>query len=93
MDPIHALSPLDGRYGKTIAPLRPFFSEAAYIRYRIIVEIAWLKALSNHLPELPPFSAAATAHLDSIVANFTDAHAARCKELESVTNHDVKAIE
>ena len=93
MDPINSLTPLDGRYSKTIAPLRPFFSESAYIRYRIVVEIAWLKALSSNLPQLPPFSPSATAFLDSIAANFTDAHAARCKELEAVTNHDVKAIE
>jgi adenylosuccinate lyase len=93
MDPINALTPLDGRYGKTIAPLCPFFSESAYIRHRIIVEVAWLKALSSHLPQLPPFSPSAIAHMDSIAANFTVAHAARCKELEAVTNHDVKAIE
>ena len=93
MDPINALTPLDGRYSKTIAPLRPFFSESAYIRYRIIVEVAWLKALSSHLPQLPPFSPSAVAFLDSISANFTDEHATRCKELEAVTNHDVKAIE
>jgi len=93
MDPINALCPLDGRYSKTIAPLRAFFSESAYIRYRIVVEIAWLKALSAALPQLPPFSPAAIAHLDSIPANFTDAHAARVKELEATTNHDVKAIE
>jgi adenylosuccinate lyase len=93
MDSINALTPLDGRYCKTIAPLRPFFSESAYIRYRIIVEVAWLKAMSLHLPQLPPFSPSAADFLDSISSNFTDEHAARCKELESVTNHDVKAIE
>jgi adenylosuccinate lyase len=93
MDPMNALSPLDGRYCRTIAPLRAFFSEAAYIRHRIIVEVAWLKALSCNLPQLPPFSPSAAARLDSIAAHFSDSQAMRCKELESVTNHDVKAIE
>jgi adenylosuccinate lyase len=93
--PLGALSPLDGRYHKQLAPLTAYCSEAALIRYRVRVEIEWLIALAQEpaVAEVRPFSAAAVAELRQAVADFTEAEAARVKEIESRTNHDVKAIE
>ncbi|MFN3716273.1 MAG: adenylosuccinate lyase [Thiobacillus sp.] len=90
-----ALSPLDGRYGSKTAGLRNFFSEYALIRYRVIVEIEWLKALAAEpaLAEVPAFSADAIAVLDGIADHFSVADAERVKSIEATTNHDVKAVE
>ena len=91
---LNALSPLDGRYAAQVAPLRGLMSEAAFMRHRVTVEVAWLIALSDAgLPELPPFSADARQRLRSLVDGFGDAEAARIKDIERVTNHDVKAVE
>ncbi|MEK7437828.1 MAG: adenylosuccinate lyase [Pseudomonadota bacterium] len=93
--PLSALSPLDGRYHKQLAPLSAYCSEAALIRYRVRVEIEWLIALAQHpgLAEIRAFSAAAVAELRQAAAGFGEADAARVKEIEARTNHDVKAIE
>jgi adenylosuccinate lyase len=90
-----ALSPLDGRYGRKIASLRRYFSEFGLIKHRVWVEVEWLKALAAHpdIAEVPAFSAAAIAFLDAIVENFSEDDAARVKEIEATTNHDVKAVE
>lgn len=90
-----AISPLDGRYAKRTAPLRPLASEFGLIRYRIQVEVAWLSALAarSEIPEVPPFSAQALATLQRIVAEFGEPEALRVKEIEATTNHDVKAVE
>ena len=90
-----ALSPLDGRYAAKIEPLRRYFSELGLIRYRMLVEVEWLKALAAEpkIREVPRFSKATIKKLDAVVANFSDADGARVKKIESVTNHDVKAIE
>ncbi|MFP5409090.1 MAG: adenylosuccinate lyase [Gammaproteobacteria bacterium] len=90
-----ALSPLDGRYGSKTAPLRDFFSEYALIKYRVIVEIEWLKALAAEpaIAEVPAFSAEAIALLDDIADHFSVADAERVKAIEATTNHDVKAVE
>jgi len=90
-----ALSPLDGRYGSKTAPLRDFFSEYALIKYRVIVEIEWLKALAAEpaIAEVPAFSAEAIALLDGIADHFSVADAERVKTIEATTNHDVKAVE
>lgn len=90
-----ALSPLDGRYHKQVNALRDCFSEFALIKYRVKVEIEWLKALAAEpaILEVPAFSAATIAELDEVVAHFSEAHAAEVKAIESRTNHDVKAIE
>lgn len=90
-----ALSPLDGRYGSKVADLRPIFSEFGLIRYRVLVEIRWLQALSQEaaIPEVPPFDATAESFLESIVSEFSEKDAARVKAIEAVTNHDVKAVE
>ena len=90
-----ALSPLDGRYGSKTAALRDFFSEYALIKYRVIVEIEWLKALAAEpgIAEVPAFSAGAIALLDGIADHFSVADAERVKAIEATTNHDVKAVE
>ncbi|TWI61510.1 adenylosuccinate lyase [Pseudoduganella lurida] len=91
---LSALSPLDGRYATKTDKLRPILSEAGFMHHRVKVEIAWLQALSQAgFAEIAPFPASATALLDGLAANFTEADAARIKEIEAVTNHDVKAVE
>lgn len=91
---LNALSPIDGRYASRADALRPFLSEAAYMAHRVEVEVAWLKALADAgLPELPSFDAEAIAVLDGLVSDFTEDCAVRIKEIEKVTNHDVKAVE
>ncbi len=93
--PLSALSPLDGRYHKQLAALTVYCSEAALIRYRVHIEIEWLIALAQDpgMAELKPFSAAAISELRQAAATFTEADAARIKEIEARTNHDVKSIE
>ncbi|PQO94344.1 adenylosuccinate lyase [Massilia phosphatilytica] len=91
---LSALSPLDGRYAAKTDKLRPILSEAGFMHHRVKVEIAWLQALSQAgFAELKPFSADASALLDKLAADFSEADAARIKEIEAVTNHDVKAVE
>lgn len=91
---LNALSPLDGRYGRQCAPLRALLSEAGFMAHRVEVEIAWLLALADAgLPELSSFSDSARERLTSLVSDFSETDAARIKEIEAVTNHDVKAVE
>jgi adenylosuccinate lyase len=91
---LSALSPLDGRYAAKTDKLRPILSEAGFMHHRVKVEIAWLQALSEAgLAEIKPFSAKGTALLNKIADEFVEADAARIKEIEAVTNHDVKAVE
>ncbi len=89
------LSPVDGRYADKVDSLRPLLSEYGLIRFRVLVEIRWLQALSLEpaIIEVPPFSAEANAKLESLVSAFSLADAERVKEIEKTTNHDVKAIE
>jgi len=89
-----ALSPLDGRYGASTAALRDVFSEFAFMRARVRVEVEWLLALSGlGLAELPAQPPEAAATLRALVTDFTLADCAEIKETERVTNHDVKAVE
>jgi adenylosuccinate lyase len=90
-----ALSPLDGRYSAKVSALRPYFSEFALIRYRVQLEIEWLKALShdNDIMEAQALSPASVTQLDSIAANFNEGDAEEVKLIEARTNHDVKAVE
>ncbi len=90
-----AISPVDGRYGSKTASLRGIFSEYGLTKYRVQVEINWLKLLSScpEIEEVPPFSETALALLDSIKDNFNEADALRIKAIEATTNHDVKAVE
>ena len=95
LSPLTALSPLDGRYAAKVAPLRSLFSEYALIRFRVLVEIEWLKALAAErgIGEVPAFSAKTIGELDKLAAGFSEEDGARVKAIESQTNHDVKAIE
>ncbi len=90
-----ALSPLDGRYAGKVDALRPVFSEYGLIRARVKVEIEWLIALAAEpaVVELPAFSDAAIARLRDFADGLSLADAARVKEIERTTNHDVKAVE
>ena len=90
-----ALSPLDGRYRRSGARLAPYFSEFGLIRYRVKVEIEWLKALAAEpaLAEVPAFSATTLIELDALAANFSVVDAEWVKNIEKTTNHDVKAVE
>ena len=95
LSPLTALSPLDGRYARATEALRPWFSELALIRHRVLVEVEWLIALGEEagIPEVAPFAAAAAAKLRALAERFTDADGERVKAIERTTNHDVKAIE
>jgi adenylosuccinate lyase len=92
---ITALSPLDGRYKSKVEELIPYFSEYALIKHRLIVEVAWLLALSAEagIKELPPFSDSQLKILEKIIKNFDEKEAKRVKAIEKKTNHDVKAVE
>jgi adenylosuccinate lyase len=92
---LSALSPLDGRYHGKVDALRNYFSEYGLIRFRVLIEIEWLKALAAHpdIAEVGPFSASTIAALDELNANFCEADALAIKKIEATTNHDVKAIE
>jgi adenylosuccinate lyase len=92
---LNALSPLDGRYHSGTASLSPYFSESALMRYRVRVELEWLKALAAtpQIPEIGPFSASTVELLDRAVRDFSEQDAQAVKALEATTNHDVKAIE
>lgn len=93
--PLTAISPVDGRYATQVEPLRLMMSEYGLIKARLAVEVRWLQTLSSHadIPEVPEFSTAANAYLDNLIKNFNEQAAARVKEIEATTNHDVKAIE
>ena len=95
MSPLTALSPLDGRYHKSLEPLRAYFSELGLIRYRVHVEIEWLLALAadRGIAEVGPFAPESIAQLRALSTNFSETDGARVKEIEARTNHDVKAIE
>lgn len=89
-----ALSPLDGRYAARLAALRPLLSEFGLMHRRVQVETEWLIALSDAgLPEFPPLSEASRGLLRGLVLRFCEADARAIKDIESRTNHDVKAVE
>ncbi len=89
-----AISPVDGRYRNKAENLAAYFSEYALIKYRVRVEIEYFIALSEFLPQLSELNVAEVkAGLRKIYREFTEEDASRVKEIESVTNHDVKAVE
>ncbi|MBC6698205.1 adenylosuccinate lyase [Hymenobacter sp. BT190] len=89
-----AVSPLDGRYRRTTAPLAPYFSELALIRYRVLVEVEYFIALCElPLPQLQDVDAALFPELRGLYASFSLADADAVKSYEQTTNHDVKAVE
>lgn len=94
ISPLTAVSPIDGRYHSKTQQLSQYFSEFALIRYRAKVEIEYFIALCNiPLPQLKGIDPACFATLRGIYENFTEADAQRIKDIEAITNHDVKAVE
>ena len=94
LDALTAVSPIDGRYRSKTECLADYFSEYALIRYRVRVEIEYFITLCElPLPQLKSFNSALFEQLRDIYRNFDEAAAARVKEIESITNHDVKAVE
>jgi adenylosuccinate lyase len=93
--PLTALSPLDGRYRDKVTKLSGFFSEFGLIRYRIWVEIEWLKALAaaEELEDIGSLSPSTVAQLDTLAEQFSVEDGEAVKTIEARTNHDVKAIE
>lgn len=93
--PLTNISPVDGRYANKTENLQSIASEYGLIKYRVIVEIAWLKQLAERpdISELPFLSDQASKFLDEIIINFSPAEAQRVKDIEATTNHDVKAVE
>jgi adenylosuccinate lyase len=91
---LESISPIDGRYAGQTKELSKYFSEFALIRYRVFVEIQYFIALTNHpLPQLAGFEEDKIEALDRIFESFSLADAERIKDIEKVTNHDVKAVE
>lgn len=90
-----AISPIDGRYRARTELLSDYFSEYALIRYRVLVEVRWLQQLAAHpgVPEAASLTASARARLERLVSEFTVSDAERVKDIERITNHDVKAVE
>ena len=94
LDALTAVSPIDGRYRSKTESLADYFSEYALIRYRVRVEIEYFITLCElPLPQLESFNSTLFEQLRDIYRNFDEASAARVKEIESITNHDVKAVE
>ena len=94
LDILTAVSPIDGRYRAKAEPLAPYFSEYALMKYRVRVEIEYFITLCElPLPQLADFPHELFETLRDIYRNFSEDDAARVKDIESITNHDVKAIE
>ena len=95
LEELTAISPVDGRYGRKTADLRPLFSEYGLIRHRVLVEVRWLQHLAARaeIPEVPALSAHASHVLNDLVESFSVEDAHRVKNIERTTNHDVKAVE
>lgn len=95
LNSLTAVSPIDGRYGNKTDSLRPIFSEYGLIRHRVLVEVRWLQHLAANpgISEVSAFSEHAQNLLNDIVEKFSEEDAQRVKNIESTTNHDVKAVE
>ena len=94
LNELSAISPIDGRYHKQTQSLSTYFSEYALIRYRVFVEIQYFIALCQHpLPQLSHFDPERFDDLNAIFENFSEQDSLRIKEIERITNHDVKAVE
>lgn len=91
---LQAISPIDGRYRSKVENLSNYFSEFALIRYRVLVEIEYFIALSESgITQLTPFPTETLEALKNIYRSFTEEHAQQIKDIEKITNHDVKAVE
>ena len=94
LNALSAISPIDGRYSKKTESLKQYFSEAALIKYRVLVEVEYFISLCNFpLPQLQNFPIKKYELLRNLYANFTNEDAQKIKDIEGVTNHDVKAVE
>jgi len=94
LNALTAISPVDGRYGSKVENLWKYFSEFALIKYRVLVEIEYFVALCGiPLPQLAGIGKDQTEKLREIHKNFTIENAQRIKDIENITNHDVKAVE
>lgn len=94
LTPLTAISPVDGRYREKIGALAKYFSEYALIRYRILVEVEYFIALASlGIPALKTFDHNIVEDLRALYKHFSEADAQRIKEIEKITNHDVKAVE
>ena len=94
LDELTAISPIDGRYRNKTVALADYFSEYALIRYRVRVEIEYFISLCElPLPQLADFNKSLFARLRDIYMQFSEADAQRVKDIEKITNHDVKAVE
>jgi len=95
LNELSAISPIDGRYRSKTSQLDTIFSEFGLIKYRTIIEVEWLKAMSQNsdIIEVPKFSESAVSHLNDLIKDFSVENAQRVKEIENTTNHDVKAVE
>jgi adenylosuccinate lyase len=91
--PLTAISPIDGRYSSTTRALATYFSEYALIHHRVRVEVEYFIALTTLLPELSEFPSGAIPALRKLYTAFNEEAALKVKEVEKITNHDVKAIE
>ena len=93
--PLRAVTPIDGRYAALTAPLGDYLSEYALIRFRVLVEVEWLIALSRAtaIGEVRAFTHEEHERLLGLFSGFSEADAVRIKEIERTTNHDVKAVE
>ena len=93
--PLLNISPLDGRYAKQIDSLRNHLSEFGLIKTRVEVEIHWLISLGSNpkIKEVKKFNASAQKKLLSVIDKFSEKDATEIKQIESITNHDVKAVE
>ncbi|MFB0904154.1 MAG: adenylosuccinate lyase [Nonlabens sp.] len=91
---LQAISPIDGRYRSKVEPLAHYFSESALIRYRVLVEVEYFIALSESgIQQLRPLLEQTQEKLRDLYRKFNDEHAQAIKDIEKVTNHDVKAVE
>lgn len=94
LTPLSAISPIDGRYRNTTAKLADYFSEYALIKYRVFVEIEYFIALCEYpLPQLQSFDKKVSEKLRAIYQKFSENDAQDIKDIEKITNHDVKAVE
>ena len=94
LNKLTAISPIDGRYRNATEKLADYFSESALIKYRVLVEIEYFIALCElPLPQLKGFDKALYPALRNIYKNISEADAQQIKDIEKVTNHDVKAVE
>src|SRR5689334_12528837 len=94
LNSLNAISPVDGRYFKQCSELAAYFSEAALIRYRVRIEVEYFISLSEiPLPEMEGAEKKALDALRNVYRDFSEKQAQEVKNIESITNHDVKAIE